>query len=220
MAYNSSVDGAALSLKGGTVRFNAANRSKIAGLYEGSYAYKKGTSPDYVNFFKGTVFPTNSIASCTACSYDSNYRLWSIPDVAGGDTRYVIVYKGYVWNNSDQDVTWAFAGSEAAESKLAINGTTVYDQTYNTGGKKWIGHGTATLKPGANAFFYGVYAGGLTGAPNSWFTDGTPAAQGNWKANFGLSVNKSGEDTLLLADYEPLVDPGDGSLYTYALPGD
>ena len=220
MAYNSSVDGAALSLKGGTVRFNAANRSKIAGLYEGSYAYKKGTSPDYVNFFKGTVFPTNSIASCTACSYDSNYRLWSIPDVAGGDTRYAIVYKGYIWNNSDRDVTWAFAGSEAAESKLAINGTTVYDQTYNTGGKKWIGHGMATLKPGANSFFYGVYAGGLTGAPNSWFTDETPAAQGKWKADFGLSVNKSGADTLLVADYEPLVDPGDGSLYTYALPGD
>lgn len=220
MSYDSSVDGAALSLKGGTVRFNTSNRSKIAGLYEGRYVYKKNTNPDYTHFFSGKYFPTNSIANCTKCSYDLNYALWQVPDVAGSETRAVIVYKGWIWNNSNAPVTWSFAGSEAYMTKLEINGTTVYEQQYNISGTKYIGHGTATLQPGANSFFYGVYMGGLTGGPNSSFSDGSPAAGGKWKANFGLSVNKSGEDTLLVAEYEPLVDPGDGSLYTYALPGD
>jgi len=219
LTYNSAVDGDCLTLAEGTVSFCPVNRAKIAGLYEGRYVYAKNTTPNYTHFFNGSRFPTNSIVRATMTSYDSNYYLWSIPNEHGGDTRTVIAYKGWIWNNTDHDVTWAFAGSEANESKLAINGTTVYDQTYNTGGSKWIGHGTATLHPGANEFFYGVYAGGLTGAPNSWFTDGTAAAQGNWKKDFGLAVNKSGEDTLLLADYEPLMDPGDGSVYTYALPG-
>ena len=220
LVYNSAVDGTSMSVEGGTLRFCPGNRAKIAGLYEGQYAYRKNTRPDYTDFFKGNNFPTNSIVAGTLCSYDSGYTLWSIPDVAGSDTRSVIAYKGYLWNNSSEPVTWAFAGSEAACVHLEISGTTVYEQTYNSGGTKYIGHGTATLQPGANAFLYVVYVGGLTGGPNSWFSDGTVAAQGKWKANFGLSVNKSGNDSLVVDEYEPLLDPGDGSVYTYALPED
>ena len=220
LRYNSAVDGVKLDVKKGGVSFNAADRSKIAGLYEGSYAYKKGTRPDYTDFFKSRNFPTNSIVAGTLCSYDSNYALWKFPDVDGGNTRAVIAYKGYLWNNSPEPVTWAFAGSEAATTYLEIGGKSVYEQVYQDSEKiKHIGHGTATLQPGSNTFLYVVYAGGLTGEPNHWFSDGTPAADGNWKNDFGLAVNKSGIDSLLVDDYEPLMDPGDGSVYTFALPG-
>ena len=220
LRYNSAVDGVKLDVKEGGVSFNAADRSKIAGLYEGSYAYKKGTRPDYTDFFKSRNFPTNSIVAGTLCSYDSNYALWKFPDVDGGNTRAVIAYKGYLWNNSPEPVTWAFAGSEAATTYLEIGGKSVYEQVYRDDENiKHIGHGTATLQPGSNTFLYVVYAGGLTGGPNHWFSDGTPAADGNWKNDFGLAVNKSGIDSLLVDDYEPLMDPGDGSVYTYALPG-
>ncbi|MBP3406327.1 MAG: hypothetical protein J6N18_09510 [Kiritimatiellae bacterium] len=219
LQYRSAVDGERLDVKGGMVRFDPANRAKIAGLYEGCYAYKKNTRPDYTDFFKGKNFPTNSIAAGTRCSYDSENALWKFPDVAGSDTRAVIAYKGYIWNNSSEPVTWAFAGSDASTVYLEIGGTKVYEQQYNISGIKYIGHGTATLQPGANTFLYVVYAGGLTGTPNSWFSDGSVAAEGNWNKNFGIGVNKSGNDSLLVADYEPLMDPGDGSLFTYALPG-
>ena len=219
LQYRSAVDGERLDVKGGMVRFDPANRAKIAGLYEGSYAYKKNTRPDYTDFFKGKNFPTNSIAAGTRCSYDSESALWKFLDVAGSDTRAVIAYKGYIWNNSSEPVTWAFAGSDASTVYLEIGGMKVYEQQYNISGIKYIGHGTATLQPGANTFLYVVYAGGLTGTPNSWFSDGSVAAEGNWNKNFGIGVNKSGNDSLLVADYEPLMDPGDGSLFTYALPG-
>ena len=134
LTYNSAVDGDCLTIAEGTVLLNPANRAKIAGLYEGRYVYAKNTTPNYIHFFNGSRFPTNSIAPANVCSYDSNNALWSIPDEYGNDTRTVIAYKGWIWNNADQDVTWAFAGSEANESKLAINGLTVYDQTNNTGG--------------------------------------------------------------------------------------
>ena len=221
LRYNSAVDGVKLDVREGDVSFNAADRSKIAGLYEGSYAYKKGTRPDYTDFFKSKNFPTNSIVAGTLCSYDSNYALWKFPDIDGNNTRAVIAYKGYLWNNSPEPVTWAFAGSEAATTYLEIGGETVYEQEYQDDERiKHIGHGTATLQPGSNTFLYVVYAGGLTGGPNHWFSDGSLASgNGGWKTNFGLAVNKSGRDSLLVGDYEPLMDPGDGSVYTFALPG-
>ena len=219
LQYRSAVDGGKLEIKEGNVCFDAVNRSKIAGLYEGRYVYAKNTSPDYVSFFKGKNFLTNSITAGTLCSYDSNYWLWNFPDVAGGNTRAVIAYKGYIWNNSSEPVTWAFAGSEASTVHLEIGGTIVYEQQYNIDKVKYIGHGTATLQPGHNTFLYVVYAGGLTGGPNSWFSDGTIAANGEWKDDFGIGVNKSGNDSLSIDDYEPLLDPGDGSVFTYALPG-
>ena len=220
LVYNSGVDGSLLSVESGMARFCATNRAKIAGLYEGRYVYRKNTRPDYTDFFSGKNFPTNSIAAGTMCSYDSAYALWDIPDVAGSDTRSVMAYKGYLWNNSSEPVVWAFAGSEANTVHLEIGGTVVYEQTYNTGGTKYIGHGRATLQPGANLFLYVVYVGGLSGGPNAWFSDGTAAAQGNWKNNFGLAVNKGGSDSLVVSEYEPLLDPGDGSVFTYALPDD
>lgn len=216
LLYKSAVDGPQLLVRSGVVRLDATNRAKIAGLYEGSYAYRKNTRPDYTDFFGGKVFTTNSIAMGPMCSYDGTYALWNVSDIAGADTRAVIAYKGYLWNDADNPATWAFAGSEAACSRLDINGTTVYEQQYNIGGIKYIGHGVATLRPGANEFLYVVYVGGLSGGPNSWFTDGTAAAQGKWKPDFGLSVNRQGIDSLVVDDYEPLMDPGDGSVFTYA----
>ncbi len=219
--YNSAVDGQTLAVAGGTVRFHADNRAKIAGLYEGQFAYRKNTRPDYTDYFSGKNFTTNSIAMGPMCAYDAEYPLWTLPNVADGDTRAVICYRGYLWNNSDAPVDWAFAGSAAHTSLLKINDVEVFKQQYNVSGVKYIGHGTATLQPGANAFLYVVYAGGLTGnGPNSWFSDDSPAAQGKWKGNFGLAVNKAGYDTMLVDDYEALVDPGDGSLFTYALVSD
>lgn len=215
--YRSSVDGSRLVVNAGRACFDTVNRAKIAGLYEGRYAYRKNTRPDYTDFFNGRSFPTNAIAPGTMCSYDSGYALWSIPDVAGGDTRAAIAYKGYIWNNSSEPVNWGFAGSEGYSVHLEIGGETVYEQQYNISGTKYIGHEIATLQPGPNTFLYVVYVGGLTGGPNSWFSDSTMAANGNWRANFGLSVNRNG-DTLDVRDYEPLIDPGDGSLFTYALP--
>jgi hypothetical protein len=120
-----------------------------------------------------------------------------------GNTTYI--YTGYVWNNTGADATWTFAKSFDDAIYLVINGDVVLDHI------AWAQSVKAnyTLKPGANAFEvrFGQGGGGVGPVANQ---------SGQWwsTTDFGFGYDPLGRDVADTAFYQPMIDPGDGSLFT------
>ncbi|MCL1920534.1 MAG: autotransporter-associated beta strand repeat-containing protein [Kiritimatiellaeota bacterium] len=134
--------------------------------------------------------------------WNGNYHTWC--------------YTGYLWNNSDEDVTWTFFGRMDDNMNLVIDGKQLIRA--GNGSDAWAIH---TLTPGPHLF-------------EARFGDGTgdvgpgPKDRAVLPANgpmSGLLVDYSGaEPTVLdgnlldLTDFQILEDPGDGSLFSIDLP--
>lgn len=128
-------------------------------------------------------------------------------------------YKGYIWNRSDQDVTWSFAAQVEKQSQLKIDGNIVFSTSdYNT-----PGYGTVRLTPGAHRFYYSVFTG------NGWMGKAGGDTTHPWDSAFAICVDKQGRgiqvstDTsvstserikVLAQNYEVLKDDGSGELFT------
>ena len=116
------------------------------------------------------------------------------------------VYTGFLWSHADTNETWTFAKSFDDEVQLLINGQEFRHGTWNA-----VGRYQMTIAPGANTFEvrFGQGAGGMgaiaqTTAGNEWWTS----------ANMPLGADKLGRNTTDIRNYELLVDPGDGSVFT------
>ncbi len=220
--YAAPISGSELKLEGGTVKFTriASVRSRLSGLIEGYFhdctSAEAGTyrgSDDYL--------ATNGCVNSVAMSYESgnNSRwVWDEPEAPAVHVKRVWSYSGYIWNNTDSDQTWHFAGCDGTSCRLSINGQEVYYISQNEIlARDAMGHGSAVLKPGANRFVYKIYCSQSGACPrtlgsshgNSWPT-----------SNFGLGYKIGGEDEKVpqQSHYSKLIDPGDGSLFTWDLP--
>ena len=128
----------------------------------------------------------------------------NVPEVTyfWGGNNHTWVYTGYLWNRSSSPVTWTFWGSFDDHVRLLIRGEeALYDN--NSAGK----YANVTLAPGANAIEIRFADGSGNVGPN---TAGFPG---------GLAYSTVVGSTTP-ADYQLLVDPGDGSLLTTDLPPD
>ena len=112
-----------------------------------------------------------------------------------------VKYTGYLWNRTDEDVTWSFYSYVRQGARLSIDGQPSMTQFQSTGHEIW---GPVTLTPGSHKVEMWVIceanaaAGGVT-------EEGYP---------LGFGVDRQGRTSEVGGNFAYLEDPGDGSLLT------
>ena len=121
---------------------------------------------------------------------------------AGWTDHTTYIYSGYIWNRASTNVTWTFGENFDDSVLLKIDGNTLL----NNGVWNAPTYANYTLTPGGHAFDarFGQGSGGV--GPNSagWWTSTT----------MGFGVDFLGRNASVSGNYQPLTDPGDGSLLT------
>lgn len=140
------------------------------------------------------------------------YQLYS---EAPGSLGYsnCVTWIGYVWNrtSSAQDWTFAFAVNRGVMFMVGGSRTNYWNASKYTEPKLQ----NITMQPGANLIGIRVY--GLVDGGGARTTDELTKAQ--WRNGFGVAVDRQGRKSTNAADYEPLADPGDGSLISVSADG-
>ena len=216
--YNSLVGGGTLDVQQGTFKIEPKeSRAKLAGLNEGDIFAGTANAVRVAVAADSTTASaiTNRLAMGATALYDVNHRdFWQYDTNVVGHVFRGFTYSGWLWNNTDADETWTFAGVAGTLLSVWVGDTRIF----RTG---WDGltlaKAKATLKPGANFFVVTVYNSAPT-APR--YSD--KITNGVWNVkNFGLGYRKGDwVDDVNVADFSPLMDPGDGSLLTYRRPED
>lgn len=193
LEYKSLVSSKLLDLREGTIRLSGSGYLN-PGLWEGVQYFS--TSDKTTEAFLSTVCPSNAVTF----GVDAALMNGTAPPSPWRDQT-VVTYSGYLWNRTDETVTWSFAGSIDDTMRLILDGK-VYDWT------AWqeVATYTVSLEPGPHSFEVRLnnYYGGA----------GASEAQGKWKKNFGFVYDPLGRGTTNAADYVVLRDEGDGKIFT------
>ena len=156
--------------------------------------------------FPSTRTATNETVRSIDIAYDST-------KLANHPRYWVFTYGGYLWNDSDEDVTWTVASAFNDHQVWTLNGTTVYKM--DTGRLAETNPERAvfqlTLHPGPNAFSVRTY-NQYVSSPNycACATNGFK----NATLDFGMGYAKSVTDSDDVNDYLKFEDAGDGALFT------
>ena len=209
-----------LNITGGFLKL--PRRAKIAGLY--SAQTNSYNSTDITRLYelggrgegsewcrKRDLEPGVRSPNYWEHAYNSyNYKL--DPSKSGDAQWSTVVYSGYVWNNSPTNETWSFAGGGNRRYRLTIGDTVVYDVTRTA--SSTLGHGTAVLAPGPNYFELANYRLYRTDMFMHYVS-------GSWQNEYlNFAYKRSGDDSAIQSEYRRMEDPGDGSLFTFCLPGE
>ena len=222
LEYASRIGGVRMENRGGTVRFASQSRdARLAGLVSGYRTYS--TTDEAQSAYESEEIVTNGVETTPAAAYDKNHAWWQ--------ANALITYDGYIWNNTDANVTWSFATALGLKSKLKINGETVCEDAFHSTAEARMdcGYGNAVLKPGANRITLWVMTKSAGQGPACRTSSDNPV----WtKSNFGFVYDplgsnavqkiKAGDPAFTKAAYnyyQSIVEPGDASLLTWAEPG-
>lgn len=126
-------------------------------------------------------------------------------------TGFGTFYAGYIWNPSSSAVTWRLAGYANRLFLLKVNGNNVWSKP----GENQVVFNNVTLYPGANSVDYRLATGG-NGVRN-W--NSSQAATANWTAGLPVAYCTTSTTSTDPADFQPLADPGDGSVLRIATEG-
>ena len=223
LEYDALIDGSSLVVKEGKVRFgNVSGRGKYAGVFEGAVVYPKYSDASVTeaqNAYKQYAsVMSNGWALGAGVMYDRAYKnFWAkdvaLPEEVSTGMR-VIVYSGYIWNDSPTNEVWTFAGSAGTWMYFSVNGDKIIDHSWKGNA---VGLNTATIKPRANRFNLRIYCGDV--AAGSGPNARSSIANAGWtNTSFGFGYRKCKDvDHPDQADFLPFMDPGDGSLLTYRL---
>ena len=213
-----------LNITGGFLKL--PRRAKIAGLYSAQtngygdsgiqalfLAGSRGEGTDWCR--QRDLEPGVRAPNCETHAYNIyNYKL--NPSRSGDAQWSTVIYSGYVWNNSTTNETWSFAGGGGRCYRLTIGDTVVYDVDRTSGSNSdtaILGHGSAVLQPGPNFFELATY--------RAYRLDGYYTQTNNWwNKQLNFAYKRSGDDSAVQTEYRRMEDPGDGSLFTFCLPGE
>jgi len=205
-----------LEVEEGSVRLSTAGDASLyAGLCEGVGYYSSATDSQIVDCRGGYAYRQGVSTDLPRLrsSYGDVFRrpvdqTWVTDREV---KRFLITYSGYIWNNSATNVHWTFAGNVGNIATVKIDGTELFWMN-NTSETKW---GTIELTPGPHTIYIGnegkINDGGVNKSAKNMDPD--------WD-KMGLQWDPLGRDSNLKANYQPLVDPGDGSLLTWCIPGE
>ena len=202
-----------LDVKSGTVRFAMSPRAQLAGLIEGKRTYYTGNT-DIYNDWKALTVATNGVTLSPEAYYNFSHHLWTDPwpaDQTSSSRRFTISYTGYLWNNETTNVTWSFAGCLYTHFGVVVDRTNVVFRW--TGDGNGTAKGSVTVSPGPHHFDvrgYITQIGSNSNPRDSRLTWPT--------GNFAVGFDPLGRGSSNQADYQKLIDPGDGSLLTWDLP--
>jgi autotransporter-associated beta strand protein len=180
-----------VTIAGGTYKLTAMLATVQPGLLQGKIA--------------NNAFDTITVNPCTSVTNS----LAMANTVAGWGSSETYVYSGHIWNRTATNVTWTFAEHIDNSAMLKIDGITVlYNTDYTTPSLA-----SYVLTPGSHTFEVRVGndtgGAGPSGTPGKWFPNGN---------SFGIGVDYQGRGDTNIAYFASMVDPGDGSLFTTALP--
>lgn len=212
LVYQSRIGADSFEIADGTVRIaipDSAFRER-AGLVEGVDYYTVATdasdaaarseiaTPYAIQLGTRAMYSNHTIDIRRPEGYQENPNQW-----------YNISYSGYIWNRTTGNRNVTFASKVSTTARINIDGVTVLSQGTSTN----VILKTVTLTPGPHRIIINNYArvnnGGITfGASNM-----------TWVAK-GMMYDPEGRDAEIADYYVKMDDPGDGSLFTWALPGE
>lgn len=211
--HDSAVGAETLDLREGVVKVSA-QMAPFAGLIEGVEYFKTGGESYYAA--RDSVF-TNNVVLAPNDVYTSGGSYWTHerPDWDTDDKTLhssATVYSGYMWNREATNVNWTFCCRVGTVSFFR----------FGAGQNLIINDGTSTnavlvtvndVAPGAHKFHFGSYAPlGNGGATSSATNFEWPYLGFRWDP-----LGRGSSDT---NNFIKLEDPGDGSLFTWAIPGE
>ncbi len=252
LVWNTSVGASSLELKGGSFTYPeiVPDWSRVAGLFEYTNKYDDAT------FISGEAIRVADHGAVLSPRAAYNEKNWSIPmppiissdntktNYPNGDngcSSWIYSYRGYIWNQSDADVTWGLISVMDKGARVIIDGEIVVDQ-YNSAPSYSRNHaktGAVTLSPGPHEFEFRYFCtSGNSGAtkvtsgagvfsyideeyftPNADNTHDNPAIGdngGKWTLDMGFGIDYQGARASHdYEDYAKAIDAGDGMLFTY-----
>ena len=126
-------------------------------------------------------------------------------------------YTGYMWNREATNVMWTFVSCVANVTTLHIDGMQLFSHQPTTSART-LGNATIEVTPGAHRFRIGNHS--QYNSNNLGKTEGGMSGSvAEWKG-MGLRWDPLGRGTTNHENFVVLEDPGDGSLFTWALPGE
>ena len=204
VSWNSGVGFRTLDLNEGKLSLDRAlpDQAFYAGLSYGFdtnfTGWSGGTRPSNSGFYNNLYIPTNKVV----VDFSDVRPYAERRSFPGGTATY---WTGYIMNPESTNVTWRFASCIRYLALLKINGNKIIEKQPAGG----VGFGNATLKPGANVF---VLHTGSDGDCYTYIPSGT-----TWTNGSAFAVSKTSTTSEDSADFEPLADPGDGSVLRCAL---
>ena len=210
-------------IEGGTLKLGLPKVGN-PGLGEGWFIDgRSGETPSTYNYYYRQSATSWNNANLDYC------RIWRREGPAAvfsrAEWRYYkhVVYHGWVWNRSSEDVNWSLSGSVGQYAWLHIDGTKVLEPS-----GQGIRNALVTLTPGAHEITIAMYAGLMRNDnEDKAFPGPTIGAYTEWWPwrNCGLGYDPQGRVTAagstaaaakqnILDYFQPFKDPGDGSLFT------
>ena len=207
-------------LAGGTLRLPCAR----AGLVFGAEFHGNDLTSS-VGDINNVI--TNCVELGTDLMYTDDRVQWQRLDPTAYNRRRLFTYHGYIWNRTNEPQTWTFAAQIVSGMQIFIDGVqqnwTGVSTWYNFYNDKKVGFMTfSNVTPRCHRIDvrayatqvdagYGLLANRIGGVDK--------IVNATWQADLGLAIDRQGRGSTNYADYERLVDPGDGSFLT-VVPGD
>ena len=230
--YDSSIGAEMLELREGVLK--VSQQTVFAGLIEGVEYFtdmideqgnvvKPGVNISSSNAANDEIVYTNEVVmspylmNAEMKSYWTTHRpVW---DTEKTIKAHCTTYSGYIWNRSSENVNWTFACNVANLVVFHFDGQKMFSHT--GGSDKEIAKVTINVAPGAHSFRIGNHSKYYTknGVPEDKTEGGMSGKNTPWKG-MGFRWDPLGRDTTDPANFVILEDPGDGSLFTWAIPGE
>lgn len=218
--YDSAIGANELELREGILKLSVP-QTNFVGLIEGVQYFTDGeTSANAaknakIAYTNGVVLSPYLMNSAMKSYWTTARPDWDVEDktIKGHCTT----YSGYMWNRETTNVMWTFVSCVANRTTLHIDDEHIFTHIPSSSAKT-LGKGTIEVTPGAHRFRIGNHSsyhsnnplkteGGMSGSVEAW-------------KGMGLRWDPLGRDTTDPANFEILEDPGDGSLFTWAIPGE
>ena len=219
--YNSAIGAEELDLREGVLKVSVLPAAMYAGLIEGVEYFSDGN--DSINAaLNAEIAYTNGIVmspylmNSAMKSYWTTFRPdWDVETqtIKGHCTTYT----GYMWNRESTNVMWTFVSCVANRTVLHIDNEQVIYHTPNSTAKT-LGKATVEVTPGAHRFRIANHSSYHSNNPLKT-EGGMSGSVPEWKG-MGLRWDPFGRGTTNHEDFVILEDPGDGSLFTWAVPGE
>lgn len=223
LSYASLAGGSELEIRSGTVSVEPTRSAAMAGWIVGCMFYP--SEADGLGAYESEIVHSNAVELSPAMAYNNGHSYWK--------TKYALItVSGYLWNNTDSDVTWSFVTAMGNKSKLKINGALVCSDMFwdPSEGRKSCGYGDAVLHPGANPVTLWIYTAATDRGPTCLGSAESPLWE---KSNFGFVYDSQGRNAAgniaagadgwvgkhAYSYYSQIGDDGTGSLVTWVVPG-
>ena len=229
--YNSSIGTDELEIREGVLK--VSRQAVLAGLIEGvayftdtSVSGRTGVGVSTAIAQNNEIVYTNKVVMSPYLMNTAMGDYWTTKRPAD-DTDHKVkahctTYSGYMWNRSNKSVDWTFACNVANYTVFHFDDEQMFAHTPGDG--KDIAK--VTIKGIAPGSVHRIRIGNHSkySSSASANTQGGASKRGtheNWgKDELGLRWDRLGRDTTDPENFEILEDPGDGSLLTWALPGE